>query len=410
MQKNIAIKITLLEYLLLGLAFLIPTVQWLLPYAVELVFLLWLLEGGYVAKFKTLYSNKGALLFLGLYALYAMGMLYTQNTVNGLFDLVLKLSMVVFPLIMLSGTAMIDRVKLNRVLLSFVIGCLAICLFLAIRAFHAYSLTKDLTKFTYVDLSYIMHPGYLAMYLTFALIIVFLTIFEKTTSWMYLAVRIIVMLFFALFIMLLSSKAGILSLLFAAVFMLVFLIYKKKYLMVILAIIVAIVMVFMVLKYSKFTIVRIKAAYNVLVNYKGISTQTDDSTSDRIVIWRVSEKVIKANPLFGVGTGDVKDALMQVYKTDSVDFAVKKSLNAHNQYIQTTVAIGLIGGSVLLMSLLLPLYWALKRRNWIYVFFLMLILLNFLFESMLERQAGVIFYAFFNALLYNRMFANKNKV
>ena len=41
-----------------------------------------------------------------------------------------------------------------------------------------------------------------------------------------------------------------------------------------------------------------------------------------------------------------------------------------------------------------------KEGNWLYAFFLFSIIFNFLVESMLEKQSGVIYFAFFNALLY----------
>jgi hypothetical protein len=49
--------------------------------------------------------------------------------------------------------------------------------------------------------------------------------------------------------------------------------------------------------------------------------------------------------------------------------------------------------------LLLPLQAARNEKKIILVFFVALIALNFLPESMLETQAGVMFYAFFNSIL-----------
>jgi hypothetical protein len=47
-----------------------------------------------------------------------------------------------------------------------------------------------------------------------------------------------------------------------------------------------------------------------------------------------------------------------------------------------------------------PLISAIKKRAVMSMLFLIIVGFNLLFESMLERQAGVVFYAFFNSLLY----------
>jgi O-antigen ligase len=82
--------------------------------------------------------------------------------------------------------------------------------------------------------------------------------------------------------------------------------------------------------------------------------------------------------------------------------ASEQRLNAHNQYLQTTVALGVIGLLVLILILLLPALQAYRQNNFPYFVFLVLLGFNLLFESMLETQAGVVFYAFFNVVLYQK--------
>ncbi len=79
--------------------------------------------------------------------------------------------------------------------------------------------------------------------------------------------------------------------------------------------------------------------------------------------------------------------------------ALEHKLNAHNEFYQVFISLGLIGFIFLILSLILPLFFAIKTNNGIYILFLVIVILNFLPESMLETQAGVMFYAFFNSLL-----------
>ena len=82
--------------------------------------------------------------------------------------------------------------------------------------------------------------------------------------------------------------------------------------------------------------------------------------------------------------------------------AYDEKLNTHNQYLQTTIALGMVGFIILVLSLLAPLVQAIKKRNQLYVLFLLLFIINILVESMLETQAGVIFFAFFNSLIFTQ--------
>ena len=96
--------------------------------------------------------------------------------------------------------------------------------------------------------------------------------------------------------------------------------------------------------------------------------------------------------------------LVHEYEKKEITTAYEQKLNAHNQYLQTFVAVGLIGFLVLTLMLLVPLLSSLKKRHTIYFLFILLFSFNLLIEDMLERQAGVVFYAFFNGLLFSYMF------
>ena len=144
---------------------------------------------------------------------------------------------------------------------------------------------------------------------------------------------------------------------------------------------------------------RLSAAQGT-INSEKIENNTSESTAERLLIWKSSLSIIKHNFLFGVGTGDVKDRLMAEYKKRYISNAYLHRLNAHNQYFQTFIAIGFFGFIILIVSLVFPAFVSIKNRNILYLLFLFLISFNFLFESMLERQAGVVFYAFFNSLMF----------
>ena len=125
----------------------------------------------------------------------------------------------------------------------------------------------------------------------------------------------------------------------------------------------------------------------------------NESTAVRMLIWTAANNVIAENFIFGTGIGDSKDELIKEYEKQGMTGAIEHKLNAHNEFYQVFVSIGVVGFIIFLMSLFLPLVNAFKSSNSIYGLFLLIIIFNFIPESMLEAQAGVMFYAFFNSLL-----------
>jgi len=102
----------------------------------------------------------------------------------------------------------------------------------------------------------------------------------------------------------------------------------------------------------------------------------------------------------GVGTGDINDAMVNSYEEQGLDELAAKNLNPHNEYLQIAVALGILPALLFLFSLVYPFGKITKNRDWIYGIFLLSVFIQFAVESMLEKQSGVIFFAFFNAFFF----------
>jgi len=145
---------------------------------------------------------------------------------------------------------------------------------------------------------------------------------------------------------------------------------------------------------------RLETTTKTVKNIEAIRPDMKESTGSRILVWQSGWQIIQEHPFFGVGTGDVKDALLEEYSHKGIKYAYSRRLNAHNQYLQTYLSVGLIGFLVLVAMLVWPGILAFRRKNYIYFFFILLVSMNILVESMFECQAGIVFYAFFNAVLF----------
>src|SRR5690606_27244519 len=173
---------------------------------------------------------------------------------------------------------------------------------------------------------------------------------------------------------------------------------------------VALVLIFTLLFAGYKAFPEVNNRFNELFNTVFSESKELNSTSSiRTAIWKTSLNILTEHP-FGVGTGDVKDVLVENYVKSGLDYAAEKELNAHNQFLQIALATGILGLLVLMIMIFYPLYNAIKNKYIIYMVFLGLIIINFLTEAMLETLAGVVFFAFFNTMLYITFVQNKNLI
>ena len=128
------------------------------------------------------------------------------------------------------------------------------------------------------------------------------------------------------------------------------------------------------------------------------------SVTQRFEFWRAAAGIIKKNPLIGVGTGDQPDSFKAEYAGNGTQLTEKYRLRSHNQFLAITVAFGIIGLLWFCFALFYPLAQNFYRRDFFYLTFFMIALISFINEDTLETQAGVTFFAFFNALF---LFARK---
>ena len=202
----------------------------------------------------------------------------------------------------------------------------------------------------------------------------------------------------------LAAKNGILTLiliLFTALIYTTFV--KRKYVQGLVSLLAVAILIVGMMQYAPVTMQRIQNTIAVLgSDSSSLDKASVESTTARLFVWPVAVELIQENFFLGVGTGDVKDQLVKKYEAKNLEGPVKYRLNAHNQYLQSFVALGLLGFTSLAACLLMALFSSWKRSNLVYTAFLLIIIVNCLTESILEVQAGVVFYAFFNSLFMFR--------
>ncbi|MDD5569558.1 MAG: O-antigen ligase family protein [Bacteroidales bacterium] len=131
-------------------------------------------------------------------------------------------------------------------------------------------------------------------------------------------------------------------------------------------------------------------------NYKQTKNPSGYSAIMRYEFWKTSLRIIKKNILFGTGTGDVNNAFKNEYKEMNTKLSQRWQFHSHNQFLAITVASGVFGLIWFLFSLFYPLF-KLKKFDYFYITFFLIVFISMLAEDTLETQVGVTLFAFFNS-------------
>lgn len=338
-----------------------------------------------------------------LFLAYTIGVLYSSNISEGLTALTAKLSLLLFPIIFCLNTRL-SQERQEKLLSFYVIAAFLISLFCFAKAVFinlATSKTEaiDWNAITYHSLSNAInfHAVYLSMYVSFAVFII-LFMWPTLRSNMKLPV-IFILLFLNLFIVLLSARIVLLAFILISFVATLIYAYKRQELLKFTGIYVLLLIVISLITLSVPALqTRVKEAINYNAEYS-IDKQWGGRAM-RLLKWECCIEIIKNNPVLGVGTGAEQDKLQECYiekKFSPLLYWPHIKFNAHNQYFQTAIAIGLVGLVFLLANILYAIVIAVKRKQYLYLIFLFLISICFLTESMLQTNKGIVFYSFFNS-------------
>lgn len=403
MKINLANKTNL--YSICLLAFAIPLHVKLIPLLIVLVLITSLVNGSFKNRKN---KNISILLFALLFIIYGVSLSYSNNLKYGLADIETKLSLLLFPIAFYISK--IDFKKhLTKILKWFVLGNVVASVVCIIDAIYHFISNGEETELMYAKLSFFHHPSYFSLYLNLALIICVYYSFKKIDIlFNNKKLTALACLIFGVFIIMLSAKTGIITLFLIILITLFYWVKENKaYLKSITVLLLLSLTITVVYNTSTSFKIRIDEFANTLTNTNKSKTST---SALRIAAWKTSLGLISEKPLIGHGIGDVKDVLIKSYLKQDLTVLAEKKLNAHNQFLQTFIAVGLIGGLLFCCYFILPLYFSFKLKHTLYLAFILLFVINIFTESMLERIAGVVFYAFFNSLFFATYFNTPKKI
>ena len=416
------------------------------------LFLNWIFTTKFKKVIQSISSNSFFLAFIIFYILYALSFFWSENQSFAIADLVLKIPILILPLIMLSHEPLSIK-EINKLLLAFSLSVIVLNCYCFFDALFNYLNTRNINEFFYGSLTVNMHTAYQATFTSFSIFILVYIYLNKEYSHNWIFSFLIALQF--LFLFLLSSRMQMLCLSVVTPIFLIFHYYLKQkiYLGFSYTILAFVVSYFLVSTPSV-----LNNRYKQTVSHISSIGNDSQNSDPRKFIWKKAIDIIKYNWLFGVGVGDAKDVLVSSYSKESskpiTDHAVdstinilkansknlntqvkkltsdhtklkkeseniliqqinkyqyfaKKKYNFHNQYLQTFATVGCFGLIILIYLLSHLFIVSIIKKDFIVSAFLFLIAMSFLTESMLERQAGVVFFTFFYLLLVMRFSLNK---
>ncbi|PKA82914.1 hypothetical protein ATE92_1055 [Ulvibacter sp. MAR_2010_11] len=252
--------------------------------------------------------------------------------------------------------------------------------------------------YSYIELSNTigLHPTYYSFFLLFCIIILLNKIlFSQPRKHTYL--YIIITFYFSFFIVHLSSRLNILALVLLILGYIFYYFIKKR------NIISAISYLLLSMLIISFLLYNVRATRYRFQQIFGFTFSNGVHHEDGLNKIKQFEAVYDANSNFFVGNGitNANQDIFSSYRAHGLDSFANKKYNAHNQYLQTFVEMGIVGESLLLFILGYYLILFKRRRFHAGFTFVLLISLLFLTESYLVRHNGIVLVVFFLCLAAN---------
>ncbi|WP_417359557.1 O-antigen ligase family protein [Galbibacter sp.] len=345
-----------------------------------------------------LMENKVLLVFPLYFLVLLISLFYTDNLSDGVDLIVRSLSLLLFPIIFLFVKEDASSV---RKLFDFLLYGLVCSFFMNLSTvlYDVFTTVQVETTslWEYVTMSWrlfmndqfsnVVSPSYVSLYIL--LVLSYYLKKELNTVW-----RLFCVLILFAYLFLLANEAAYYTLFVMGIL----LIWKvkdksKRYLLVCLFLLGTIVFV----KNPHFFHNRSRT------NDTALNTQDlPISEHDRWLTWKAAIMAIEEAPLLGYGIGDAKDVLVAKYEELGVEYQnhIKHRYNAHNQFLQTWLETGVVGIFILLFVFTWLAFYMRRSSNEFAVFLALFIAL--IFESMLVRFNGIVFFSIIVPLLLKK--------
>lgn len=340
-------------------------------------------------------------LLIALYLTTAVSVLYSKNVEVAIYALDKKISLVIFA-VTLGSSPPWSRRHLDLLLMCGVFTIFAVLLYCLIYAIFQMPAT-GVEAFFWKNLTVPLggfHPTYLSLYINFLITWIAVYTFRNWTA-LTQGMRLILfflMAFFYTCLVLLSSKIHIVFGFLLPLAWAAFHLDRKRLVIVIPSFLFILILAGAIVKNTK--------TWDRFQHIQTFSYELDAPVATfneftiRLAIIECAWNVLEDNFLLGVGAGDVDEELDKVYRKEDYKFGYLDQQNPHNQYLSQWLATGLPGLLLLLLVLVLLFRKSVKDRQFDLLIMVILFSTTFTFESVLERQKGIVLFSLLTSLFF----------
>lgn len=369
-----------------------------------LLYSLFYLKG---SDWKSAFTSPVFIAVGGFYLLHVLNLFHATDMAEGGRQLEIKAPFFLGSLLIVANSKLYVSNFKNKALTAFVAGTIAVSvaalLVAAVKSINEGSLyflaDNGVTKiyfFTYTQLSdTFSHPGYFSTFVGFAIFITIGKVLKsKGNQKIY---QLISFSFLCVMLVLLQGRINILALIGVFGIWAIYYAFKKRmYLILAIPTVLIVGLVVLLLSGSENS----KNRFVQVPNFEyDITGDEFNSATYRLAEWTCAADVIREHFWFGTGVGDNRQLLWDAYAARGFKKGVEAEFIAHNQYIETMIACGLIGLIALLAMLFYfgrQLYLKDDLTSLACLLFLAICLLT---ESMFERAWAITLFAVFFPLM-----------
>lgn len=418
-----------MQYLLLYL--LVFAIPFPFIYANIVLFVfafVWLIQADFMSLWSNLLKRKVLWVYILYFLLFAVSYFYSENKAQSAFDTQSKVYLIIMPLIIGAGIKISPR-QLENVFMSFALGITTVALISIVRAYTIWQSSADVNAFFYHNIVGWLNANavYVALYTFFTLSLLLLYPWQKYFQGISKYLKYLLLVMHIAFFILLAARMLTLLLILFLVPMYLLNIFKtglhKKKALATIAIFSLLLITLLITENpvkERFKDIFLKKTEVAFLNdYSNVKEADFNNVALRLFLWRLGLDVASDNTnnyLAGVGNGDAQSMLnskMKEYGVRNIheDIALRSpfyNANMHNMYLQSLLMVGVLGLALLIFITFYPYftYRHMPAIPWFYAFHVstMFFMIQ---ESMLQTQAGLIYYTLFSIIYFNLYYSSK---
>ena len=194
------------------------------------------------------------------------------------------------------------------------------------------------------------------------------------------------------FLNILSVRSGLLAFYVALGIFLMQFIYRSRRWRIGLASIIAMIAIpyFAVIYVPSFKNKYYYMKYDVYNYFEGNGKNYSDS--ERLISLNAASEIIAEHPIIGVGAGDLKKEMYQVYANKSAEDAAEKM--PHSQFVSVAAGTGFVGLILFLISFFVPLFYQKNYRTYLFTALHVIFFMSFFSENTFENNFGLSLWLF----------------